>query len=323
MKQFEYYWHGGNIYAGGRQYRAGDLLVSYMNLSIERLDVLYSACAAQKNVLLRFERSEEYSRNLHRCADTFDVVDKLLSKLPPYSRIERENTTLISLIEKSPLFRGFDVVSGDSAAVEEWKRKCEWLCDMYLSALNALKFCRDIAAPFLAALEETGRMEDAFASVEFDRMPLENPEEKLILADASGKKKLCRYVSEGSFLSFVQRIFCQALEGEVIPRPCGCCGKYFLPANRLAKFCDRKAPDGSGKLCREVGARRKYEKKQKGNPVSAAYTRVYKARYARMTNGKMTKDEMNEWTAKAVELRARAIAENMPCDEFEQMLRDL
>lgn len=323
MKLFDYYRYGENVYAGGRQYKAGELLVSYMNLNIERLDTLYSACLAQKNSLMRFERSEEYSKVLHRSVDTFDVVDKLFSKLSPYSRVEGENITLLSIMEKSPLFRGFDVISSDSVQVQSWRNECEKLGDMYLSALDALRFCRDIAAPFLTALEESGSEEKAFEAISSDSIPMAGSNEKLALAQVNGEKKMCMYTESGNILSFVHAVFRATLTSEVRPRPCGCCGKFFLPANRLAKFCERKAPDGSGKLCREVGARRKYEKKQKGNPISAAYTRVYKARYARMTNGKLTKDEMNEWTAKAAELRESALAGNIPCEDFEQMLKNL
>ncbi len=323
MKYFEYCHLGETFLIGGRQYRAGDLLTSYMNLSIERLDTLHSACLAQKNALLRFERSEDYGRTLHRCMDTFDILDKLVSKLSPYSRLEGENITLAGLMEKSPLFRGFDVVSSQSEYAEAWRRDCTELADMYIAVLEGLKFCRNTAAPFLESLEETENAEDAFSKINTEEIALSSREEKIVVESFGGEKKICRRVQKGSFLAFVQHLFIASLASEVRPRPCGSCGKFFLPSNRLAKFCDRKAPDGSGKLCREVGARRKYEKKQKGNPISAAYTRVYKARYARMTNGKITKEEMNKWTEKAVELRSTALSENMPSDEFEQMLRNL
>lgn len=323
MKYFEYCRIGETFLVGGRQYRAGELLTSYMNLSLERLDALHSACLAQKNALLRFERSEEYGRTLHRCMDTFDIVDKLVSKLSPYARIEGENITLAGIIEKSPLFRGFDVISAQSEHTEEWRNACTELADMYISVLEGLKFCRDIAAPFLSAIEETGSADNAFEALKTADISLSASEEKLASESFGGDKKLCRKVSRGTFLCFVQHLFCASLDAEVRPRPCGCCGKYFLPNNNLAKFCDRKAPDGSGKLCREVGARRKYEKKQKDNPISAAYTRVYKSRYARMTNGKMTKEEMSAWTEKAVALRTTAMSENISPEKFEQMLREL
>ncbi len=323
MKYFDYCFIDESFLIGGRQYRAGELLTSYMNLSIERLDALYSACQTQKNVVLRFERSEEYGRILHRCADTFDIVDKLVSKLSPYSRFDGENKTLIGVMGNNPLFRGFEVMSSQSEQVELWKKEFSELADMYLAVLEGLRFCRDTAVPFLTVLEENGRAEDAFGIINTDKIELSASEKVLALNNFAGEDRICRKVVKGNFLSFVQDLFCAALASEVRPRPCGSCGKFFLPSNRLAKFCDRKAPDGSGKLCREVGARRKYEKKQKGNPISTAYTRVYKARYARMTSGKMTKDEMNQWTEKAVELRTKALSENMPCDEFEQMLKTL
>ncbi len=323
MKYFEYCHTGETFLIGGRQYRAGDLLTSYMNLSLERLDALHSACLAQKNALLRFERSEEYGRTVHRCMDTFDIVDKLVSKLSPYSRMEGENITLAGLVEKSPLFRGFDVVSAQSEHIEAWRKSCTELADMYLAVLEGLKFCRDTAAPFLSAMGETDSIDEAFSAIGTDGIAICPSEEKLSAESFGGDRKICVKVSRGTFLCFVQSIFIASFNAEVRPRPCGLCGKYFLPNNNIAKFCDRKAPDGSGKLCREVGARRKYEKKQKGNPISAAYTRVYKARYARMTNGKMTKEEMNAWTEKAVALRTTALSENMSAEEFEQMLKNL
>ena len=323
MKCFEYYYLGETMLIGGRQYRAGELLTSYINLNIERLDALYSACLSQKNALLRFERSEEYSRMLHRCADTFNVIDKLFSKLSPYNRVEGENITLISIMEKSPLFRGFDVVSAQSEHIESWRKECADLADMYLFALDALRFCRDTAAPFLAELQENGNAEEALRVISSEGIELSPVAEKITTAQFGGESRLCICGRCESFLSFVQTVFYLAVFAETRPRPCGCCGKYFLPSNRLAKFCDRKAPDGSGRLCREVGARRKYEKKQKDNPISAVYNRVYKARYARMTSGKITKDEMNQWTEKAIELRSTALSENMDCEEFESLLKSL
>ncbi len=323
MKQINFSLFGETVLISGRKYKAGELLTAYMNLNIERLDTLYSACEAQKNALRRFERSEEYSRILHRSMDTFDVVDKLLSKLTPYSRYEGENITLISIMEKSPLFRGFDVVSSDAENVERWRDECEKLGNMYLSAVDALRFCRDTAAPFLSQYAETESAEKAFAAINADRIDFVRAEESISFEEINGNKVLCKHISNAGFLVFVQQIFAAAAAGEVIPRMCGCCGKFFLPSNRLAKFCDRKAPGGSGKLCREIGARRRYEKKQKDNPISTAYTRVYKARYARMTNGKITKEEMSQWTEKAMALREKAFSENMAREEFEAMLKSL
>ncbi len=311
MKSFDYCYFGETILIDGRQYRAGELLTSYLNLNIERLDALYSACLSQKNMLLRYERSEEYSRLLHRCVDTFNVVDRLFSRLLPYSRVEAENVTLISLMEKSPLFSGFDVVSAQSEYIESWQKECAHLVDMYLSALDALRFCRDIAAPFFAEPGKCGDIE------------LIPHAEQITTVSVNGVGRLCRKCRCENFLEFVQTMFSIAAFAEVLPRPCGCCGKYFLPSNALAKFCDRKAPEGGGKLCREVGARRKYEEKQKNNPISAVYTRVYKARYARMTAGKLTRDEMNRWTEKAAALRSKALSENTDCEEFERQLKAL
>lgn len=323
MKSFDYYCFGETILIGGRQYRAGEALTSYLNLNIERLDALYSACLSQKNMLLRYERSEEYGRLLHRCADTFNVVDRIFSRLLPYSRVEAENVTLISIMEKSPLFSGFDAVSADSEHIESWQKECAHLADMYLSALDALRFCRDTAAPFFAELNESGNVQKAIEALSAGGIELLPRKESIAAVTIGGEIRLCRKCRCESLLEFVQTMFSMAAFADVLPRPCGCCGKYFLPSNDLAKFCDRKAPEGGGKLCREVGARRKYEKKQKDNPISAAYNRAYKARYARMTAGKLTREELHMWVEKAAELRATALSENTDCEEFERQLKAL
>ena len=82
-----------------------------------------------------------------------------------------------------------------------------------------------------------------------------------------------------------------------------------------------KLPDEPDKTCRDVGAKKRYDDKCKTDPVWQTYNRAYKAHYARYMKKKMTVSEFEEWSRFASELRDKAIAEEIPFEQYYAAIR--
>ncbi len=61
-----------------------------------------------------------------------------------------------------------------------------------------------------------------------------------------------------------------------------------------------------GKVCRDMGHRKKYANKIKTNPYWNVYNKAYKQHYARYLKKKMTQTEFFEWADYALELRDKS-----------------
>ena len=59
----------------------------------------------------------------------------------------------------------------------------------------------------------------------------------------------------------------------------------------------------------------------KTDPVWQPYNRAYKAHYARYMKKKMTVSEFEEWSRFASELRDKAIAEEIPFEQYYATIR--
>jgi len=70
-----------------------------------------------------------------------------------------------------------------------------------------------------------------------------------------------------------------------------------------------------------VGARKKYDDKCKTDPVWLTYNRAYKAHYARYMKKKMTVSEFEQWSAYAIELREKAIKNEMKFEEYQGLIK--
>lgn len=56
-------------------------------------------------------------------------------------------------------------------------------------------------------------------------------------------------------------------------RRCKQCGMLFIPFSSTAKYCDRKAPNGGQRTCKEVGAE-ETAKSRTVDPATALYTKI-------------------------------------------------
>lgn len=86
---------------------------------------------------------------------------------------------------------------------------------------------------------------------------------------------------------------------------CKNCGRFFIPKRSNVDYCTRIF-SGDGKTCSDVGYTKTFAKTVKKDELLQAYTRAYKAHYARMTKPRkkaanMTREEFEAWYKEAKE----------------------
>ena len=142
------------------------------------------------------------------------------------------------------------------------------------------------------------------------------------LVDSSGNSILCEEINFEDLQSFLYFDFFNGIRNNYIPNKCKNCGKYFLiQGGKYFSYCDRKLRDEPSKTCRDVGSRRRYDDKCKKDPIWQTYNRAYKAHYARYMKKKMTISEFEEWSRFASEIRDKAIAGEIPYDDYYAQIR--
>ena len=142
------------------------------------------------------------------------------------------------------------------------------------------------------------------------------------LVDSSGNSILCEEINFEDLQSFLYFDFFNGIRNNYIPNKCKNCGKYFLiQGGKYFSYCDRKLKDEPSKTCRDVGSRRRYDDKCKNDPIWQTYNRAYKAHYARYMKKKMTISEFEEWSRFASEIRDKAIAIEVPYDDYYTQIR--
>jgi len=127
------------------------------------------------------------------------------------------------------------------------------------------------------------------------------------------------FSSLGDFMYYE---FFKAYEvGNTIKR-CKNCGKFFLNTKKYAmEYCDNIFDKKTNRTCREIGAEKSYKNKVQNNPVLLAYQRAYKTHYARVLKKKMTKSEFTKWGDWSIELREKALKNEIHFDEYEELLK--
>ena len=84
-------------------------------------------------------------------------------------------------------------------------------------------------------------------------------------------------------------------------RHCKQCGMLFIPFSSTAKYCDRKAPNGGQRTCKEVGAE-ETAKSRTVDPATALYTKI-----GNKLNGRLSRFVgMSDTSRKATITRWRA-----------------
>lgn len=143
-----------------------------------------------------------------------------------------------------------------------------------------------------------------------------------VLKDAHHQPILCEKMRFSDLQSFLFYDFWGGIKHNYIPNQCKQCGRFFLiRAGKYFSYCDRPLKDEPDKTCRDIGARKRYDDKCKTDPVWQTYNRAYKAHYARYMKKKMTVAEFEQWSRMASELRDKAIADEIPYEQYYEEIR--
>ena len=131
---------------------------------------------------------------------------------------------------------------------------------------------------------------------------------------------LCERVSFSSMRELLLFDLLRAMERSRTPRACRCCGVYFVPARSGEVYCTGLAPDGNGKTCREVGARRKFAEKLSSNEILRLYRAACGRVYTRKSRGSITADAAAEMIHLCTTLRDQALAGELSIEDLGEEL---
>lgn len=128
--------------------------------------------------------------------------------------------------------------------------------------------------------------------------------------------------------SFEECLFIEFLEiarGNIRFKMCKNCGKFFIPKRSNMDYCSRVYTQ-DGKTCAEVGYSQTFARNVKNDKLLQAYTRAYKAHYARMTKPRkktpnMTREAFESWQNEARLKLDEARAGRLDPAEYEQWLK--
>jgi len=132
--------------------------------------------------------------------------------------------------------------------------------------------------------------------------------------------RLCERLTFGSMRELLLFDLLRAMERSRTPRACKCCGEYFVPTRSGEVYCTGEAPDGDGKTCREVGARRKFVEKLSGNDILRLYRAACGRVYTRKSRGGISAADAQAMIHSCTELRDRALAGELTIDELGEQL---
>lgn len=117
-----------------------------------------------------------------------------------------------------------------------------------------------------------------------------------------------RWMIDYFLMGFEDCLMCELIE--MIRRHqnikvCKNCGRFFIPRRSNVDYCTRVF-SSDGKTCSDVGYTKTFAKTVKNDELLQAYTRAYKAHYARMTKPRkkaanMSREDFEAWYKEAKE----------------------
>lgn len=150
----------------------------------------------------------------------------------------------------------------------------------------------------------------------------QSPMSHEVFEPEKGKTILCESCTFESIGAFLYTDFFRGLPRNHLPKKCKSCGEWFLlPHGKYADYCENPLSGEPDKTCRDVSSRKKFNDKVKNDPVWLAYSRAYKAHYARYKKGKMTPGEFEKWGTWAIEWRDKAQAKKVGFEEYQRQLK--
>ena len=117
-----------------------------------------------------------------------------------------------------------------------------------------------------------------------------------------------RWMIDYFLMGFEDCLMCELIEmmrRHQTVKTCKNCGRFFVPRRSNVDYCTRIFSK-DGKTCSDVGYTKTFAKTVKKDELLQAYTRAYKAHYARMTKPRkkavnMTREEFEAWYKEAKE----------------------
>lgn len=115
-----------------------------------------------------------------------------------------------------------------------------------------------------------------------------------------------RWMIDYFLVSFEDCLMCELMEmvrRRKVIKVCKNCGRLFVARRTNVEYCTRYYTE-DGKTCADVGYTKTFEKVVQKDELLQAYTRAYKAHYARMTKPRkkasnMTREEFEAWYKEA------------------------
>lgn len=115
-----------------------------------------------------------------------------------------------------------------------------------------------------------------------------------------------RWMIDYFLMSFEDCLMCELIEmlrRHQTIKVCKNCGRFFIPKRSNVDYCTRVFL-ADGKTCSDVGYTKTFAKTVKKDELLQAYTRAYKAHYARMTKPRkkaanMSREEFEAWYKEA------------------------
>lgn len=132
--------------------------------------------------------------------------------------------------------------------------------------------------------------------------------------------RLCERTTFSSIRELLLFDLLRAMEHSRTPRACRCCGGYFVPSRSGEVYCTGLAPEGNGKTCREVGARRKFAEKLSGNDILRLYRAACGRVYTRKSRGGISAEDAADMIHQCTLLRDQALAGELSIDELGEQL---
>lgn len=137
-----------------------------------------------------------------------------------------------------------------------------------------------------------------------------------------------RWMIDYFLMGFEDCLMCELVEmlrRHQIIKICKNCGRFFIPKRSNVDYCTRVF-SSDGKTCSDVGYTKTFAKTVKKDELLQAYTRAYKAHYARMTKPRkkaanMSREEFEAWYKEAKEGLELARQGKLDAEEYKTWLK--
>ena len=128
-----------------------------------------------------------------------------------------------------------------------------------------------------------------------------------------------------SFEEVLHFEFIELLRRRISLIKCKNCGRLFIPKRSNSEYCQR-VYTADGKTCAEIGYAQSFSRTVRNDELLSAYTKAYKAHYARMTKPRkrvknMSRDEFSMWYREAKEKLNQARAGLIDPEEYKEWLK--